>query len=68
VGLRNILIHAYSGIDLDIIWDIIKNRLSDLETKTRQVLKEKKIMDNGECYQLPEETSRFILVLRQHLP
>ncbi|RPJ69757.1 MAG: DUF86 domain-containing protein [Alphaproteobacteria bacterium] len=42
VGLRNILIHDYSGIDLDIIWDIIRNRLNDLETKTRQVLKEEK--------------------------
>jgi len=40
--LRNILIHDYSGIDLDIIWDIIRNRLNDLETKTRQVLKEEK--------------------------
>ncbi len=45
VGLRNILIHAYSGIDLDIIWDIIKNRLSGLETKTRQVLKKEKIYE-----------------------
>ena len=42
VGLRNILIHAYSGIDLEIIWDIIKNRLTDLEKKTRQVIKEEK--------------------------
>lgn len=26
VGLRNILIHDYSGIDLDIVWDIINHR------------------------------------------
>lgn len=42
VGLRNILIHDYSGIDLDIVWDIIKYRLSPLETNVRQVLKEEK--------------------------
>jgi len=24
-GLRDILIHAYFGIDLDIIWDVVKN-------------------------------------------
>lgn len=40
VGLRNILIHDYSGIDLEIVWDIIKNRLDLLEAKTRQVLNE----------------------------
>lgn len=42
VGLRNVLIHDYSGIDLDIVWDIIKNRLDLLDTKIRQVLKEEK--------------------------
>ena len=25
-------------------------------------------MNNGDCYQLPEETSNFIFILRQHLP
>lgn len=42
VGLRNILVHDYSGIDLDIVWDIIKYRLNPLETNVRQVLKEEK--------------------------
>lgn len=43
VGLRNILIHNYSGVDLEIVWDIIKNRLDLLEAKTRQALNEEKI-------------------------
>ncbi len=43
VGLRNILIHNYSGVDLEIVWDIIKNRLDLLEVKTRQALNEEKI-------------------------
>jgi uncharacterized protein len=25
-------------------------------------------MNNGDCYKLPEETSNFISILRQHLP
>jgi uncharacterized protein with HEPN domain len=41
-GLEKFLIHDYSGIDLDIVWDIIRNRLIDLETKTMQVLMEEK--------------------------
>jgi len=47
VGLRNILIHNYSGVDIEIVWDIIKNRLDLLEAKTRQALNEEKI-DYGE--------------------
>lgn len=38
-GLRNILIHEYFGIDLQILWDIIKNKLPDLK---KQISKHKK--------------------------
>ena len=31
-GLRDILIHDYFGIDDEIIWDIIINKLSELKT------------------------------------
>ncbi len=37
VGLRNILIHEYSGIDKDIVWDIIQHKLPELKTLLRQV-------------------------------
>ncbi len=30
-GLRDILIHHYFGVDWDILWDIIKNKLPTLE-------------------------------------
>lgn len=36
-GLRDILIHEYFGIDKEIIWDIIKNKLPALEIKIKQV-------------------------------
>lgn len=42
VGLRNILIHDYSGIDIEIVWDIIQNRLDLLEAEIRQALNKEK--------------------------
>ncbi|MBI4814593.1 MAG: DUF86 domain-containing protein [Methanobacterium sp.] len=38
-GLRDILIHAYFGIDLDIIWDVVKNKIPSLKTKISDLLK-----------------------------
>ena len=37
-GLRDILIHEYFGIDSEIIWDIIQNKLPPLEKGVRQIL------------------------------
>jgi len=37
-GLRDILIHEYFGVDLEILWDIIKNKLPDLKKKISQIL------------------------------
>ena len=37
-GLRDILIHQYFGIDTDILWDIIQNKLPSLETSVRNML------------------------------
>jgi uncharacterized protein with HEPN domain len=31
-GLRDILIHEYFGIDLDIVWDVVATKLADLKT------------------------------------
>ena len=39
-GLRDILIHEYFGVDLDILWDIVQNKLSGLESTVRQALRE----------------------------
>jgi uncharacterized protein with HEPN domain len=38
-GLRDILIHAYFGIDVDIVWDIIKNKIPALKTEISKLLK-----------------------------
>ena len=37
-GLRDIIAHAYFTIDKQIVWDIIQNKLTDLETGVRGIL------------------------------
>ena len=39
-GLRDILIHAYFGIDVNIIWEIVKNKIPTLKEKISQMLEE----------------------------
>jgi uncharacterized protein with HEPN domain len=39
-GLRDILIHEYFGVDAEIIWDVIENKLGALETAVQHILKE----------------------------
>jgi len=37
-GLRDILIHAYFGIDLEVIWDIIKNKVPKLKEMIEEIV------------------------------
>jgi len=39
-GLRDILIHDYFGISMEIIWDIIQNKLPELKNKLLSIIKE----------------------------
>lgn len=36
-GLRNILIHEYSGINYEIVWEIIQNYLKELQFQVQNV-------------------------------
>jgi uncharacterized protein with HEPN domain len=36
-GLRDILIHQYFGVDVQIIWDIIQNKLPALDAQIRNI-------------------------------
>jgi len=40
IGLRNIIIHDYSSVDREIIWDIIQNKLFLLEMQVKEILKD----------------------------
>jgi len=37
-GLRDIVIHSYSRVDLDIIWDVVANKLPEFEGRVRILL------------------------------
>lgn len=39
IGLRDILTHAYFGIDLDIIWDIVINKLPQFKGDLEKIKK-----------------------------
>lgn len=37
IGTRDIMIHKYFGVDLEIVWDIIKHNLPDLKKKLKSI-------------------------------
>ncbi len=39
-GLRDILIHDYFGIDLEVLWDIIEHQIPDLNKKIKEIFKD----------------------------
>lgn len=42
-GLRDILTHEYFGINLEIVWDVTKNKLPDLKKNTKAILSEMRL-------------------------
>ncbi len=44
-GMRDKLIHEYFGINWDIIWDVIINKLPEMETSIK-IIKEKEFQTN----------------------
>lgn len=39
-GLRDIVIHEYFGVELEIIWDVVQNKLPDLRRAAAAMLEE----------------------------
>jgi len=39
IDFRNVIIHEYFGIDLDIMWNIIKTKLPPLKSKIQKIPK-----------------------------
>lgn len=36
-GMRDVLIHGYMGVDLNTVWDVVKNRLEKLEEQLKKL-------------------------------
>ena len=39
-GMRDRLIHGYFGVDYDLVWDVVANKIPPLGEKIRELLKE----------------------------
>jgi uncharacterized protein with HEPN domain len=39
-GLRDVLIHAYFAVDLEIVWDIVKHKIPDLKKTIMRLSKQ----------------------------
>ena len=37
IGMRNVFIHEYFGVDLNLVWDIIQTDLPDLKMKIQAI-------------------------------
>lgn len=40
IGLRNLVIHEYFGVDDRIIWDVIRDHLPELDIQMKNILHE----------------------------
>ena len=36
--MRDVLIHGYMGVDLQIVWDVVANRLPELRSMLAELL------------------------------
>lgn len=39
-GMRDIVVHAYFGIDYEVVWNVIRLRLPEIKPKLKQILSE----------------------------
>jgi len=39
-GMRDRLIHDYFGVDYEIVWDVVQNKIPDLHQKIEEILKQ----------------------------
>lgn len=39
-GMRDRLIHGYFGVDYEIVWDVVVNKIPDLHTKMTHILEQ----------------------------
>jgi len=45
-GLRDIIVHEYFGLDMDIIWDIVQNKIPHLLAAVEQFSDKRQFLNN----------------------
>jgi len=38
IGMRNVFVHEYFGVDTSLVWEIIKNDIPELKNKIKEIL------------------------------
>lgn len=41
IGMRNILVHNYFGVDVDVVWAVVERDLPDLKLKIQAILQKR---------------------------
>ncbi len=44
-GLRDVLSHEYFGINYNILWDIVKNKIPELKEQIKKIIEELKVKE-----------------------
>jgi uncharacterized protein with HEPN domain len=39
-GLRDILIHEYFGVNMEIIWDVVSNKIPELKKSVKKMMQD----------------------------
>ncbi len=50
-GMRDVLIHDYSGVDIEVVWDTIKEKLPEFKKQVQMILTE---VDSDQELEAPE--------------
>ena len=68
-GFRNIIVHDYLGVDLDMVWLVISTDLPALQAALRNVLRAADVLiAQAERVTLSERDSLRVLDLLENLP
>jgi uncharacterized protein with HEPN domain len=55
-GMRDRLIHAYFGVDYEIVWDAVINKVPELQREIEHILEQETSNEGGESPVRPENS------------